>query len=87
MAKQTMKSKDGKNFYRKGDMWISPSFSLKRPMRHSDWDHVRVKTDESNKFLELADIALSLICPRRNGLHKTSEERCKSQEMRTGCDL
>ena len=65
MAKKAAEAKNGKNAYRKDDLWISPSFSLKRRTRHSDWEIVRIRTTESNRFLELADIALSLELPQK----------------------
>ena len=52
------KAKNGEARYRKGDLWIAPSLSLKQPLRQSDWKLHRVEPSECNKFLALADIAL-----------------------------
>jgi len=60
MAKKGTKAKNGKNVYRKGDLWISPSFSFKQTLRQSGWELRRGEPPESNKFLELADFALGL---------------------------
>jgi hypothetical protein len=54
------KAKDGRSTYRKGDLWIASSSSLKPKVYQSDWKLPRGGADESNKYLELADIALGL---------------------------
>ncbi|MFL6389971.1 MAG: hypothetical protein ACJ71U_21025 [Terriglobales bacterium] len=52
------KARNGEARYRKGDLWIAPSLSLKQPQSQSDWKLQRVEPAECNKFLALADIAL-----------------------------
>ena len=53
--------KDRKIVYRKDDLWIAPSHSLKSSARRKDdWELTQGKPAESNRFLELADIALGL---------------------------
>ena len=52
--------KDRKIVYPKDDLWISPSHSLKSSARKNDWEMNQGKPAESNRFLELADIALGL---------------------------
>jgi hypothetical protein len=54
------KATNGTNTYRKGDLWIAPSLSLKQKTHQSDWKLRRGEPDETNKYLELADIALGL---------------------------
>jgi hypothetical protein len=54
------KARNGKAKYRRGDLWIAPSSSLKRTAHQSDWKLQRGGLDESNKYMELADIALGL---------------------------
>jgi hypothetical protein len=56
----TKKAKTGKNTYRKGDLWIASSSSLKPKAHQSDWKLRRGGPGESNKYLELADIAFGL---------------------------
>lgn len=53
------KARNGKSTYRKGDLWIAPSLSLTTKMHQSDWKLGR-GGHESNRYLELADIALGL---------------------------
>ena len=60
MAKKAKKAKQGKNTYRKGDLWIAPPSGLKKPVQQSDWKLHRVEPSECNRFLALADIALGL---------------------------
>ena len=72
MAKKGTKAKNGKNVYRKGDLWIAPSFSLKQKARQSDWKLPRVQPTESNKFLELADFALGLKTPEKHKRKRTA---------------
>ena len=54
------KAEDGKNTYHKGDLWIAPSLSFKQKGHQSDWSLQRGEPGESNKYLQLADIALGL---------------------------
>jgi hypothetical protein len=60
LVKQRKKSKDGKKAYSKDDLWIAPSFSFKRTALQSDWKLRQAEPSESNRFLELADVALGL---------------------------
>jgi hypothetical protein len=71
-ARQGTKARNGKNAYRKGDLWIAPSFSLKQKPRQSDWKLVRVDPNESNRFLELADFALGLKIPEQHKKKRTA---------------
>jgi hypothetical protein len=57
------KAKDGKSAFCKDDLWIAPSYSLKRPKRESGWEIPRDEPPQS-KFLELADIALGFKNPK-----------------------
>jgi hypothetical protein len=59
-AKQGKKAKDGKKASSKDDLWIAPSLSFKRTVIQSDWKLQRLEPSESNRFLELADIALGV---------------------------
>jgi hypothetical protein len=54
------KAKDVKTTNSKGDLWIASSFSLKQKGRHSDWKLQKGESEGSNKYLQLADIALGL---------------------------
>jgi len=72
MAKKGTKAKNGKNVYRKGDLWITPSFSFKQTTIQSDWKLPRVQPTESNKFLELADFALGLKMPEKRKRKRTA---------------
>ncbi|MGH9636580.1 MAG: hypothetical protein ACRD72_17245 [Candidatus Angelobacter sp.] len=54
------KAKQGKNTYRKSDLWIAPSSGPKKPAQQSDWKLHRVEPSECNRFLALADVALGL---------------------------
>ena len=65
-ARQGTQAKNGKNAFRKGDLWIAPSFSLKQKTRPSGWELPRVEPPESNRFLELADFALGLKMPEKH---------------------
>ena len=67
LAKQSKKardskkaSRDGKKAYSKNELWIAPRLSFKRNVVQGDWKLSRAEASESNKFLELADIALGL---------------------------
>jgi len=60
LAKQGKKSKDGKKAYSRDELWIAPSSSFKRAVLKSDWKLPRLQPPESNRFLELADVALGL---------------------------
>ena len=52
------KAQNGKKTYRKADLWIASSFSLKHKNYQSDWKLKRGEWEENNRYLELADIAL-----------------------------
>lgn len=54
------RTRNGEATYRKSELWIAPSSSLKRTGHQSDWKLRRGESDENNKYLELADIALGL---------------------------
>jgi hypothetical protein len=54
------KAQDGSSIYRKSELWIASSSSLKPKTYQSDWKLQRGEQGESNKYLELADIALGL---------------------------
>ena len=58
------KAKNGKSTFCKDDLWIAPSYSLKRPRRESGWEIIRDEPPQGNRFLELADIALGLKSPK-----------------------
>ncbi|MGC2742132.1 MAG: hypothetical protein WA672_03030, partial [Candidatus Angelobacter sp.] len=58
-------ARNGEIRYRKNDLWIAPSLSLKQPQRQSNWKLQRVEPAECNKFLTLADIALGLSAPAK----------------------
>ena len=47
-----------KSIYRKDDLWIAPSLSLKTKNYQSDWKLQRSELGENNRYLQLADIAL-----------------------------
>lgn len=49
-----------KSIYRKDDLWIAPSLSLKTKNYQGDWKLRRSELDENNRYLQLADIALGL---------------------------
>jgi hypothetical protein len=59
-ARQGKKAKDSKKTYSKADLWIAPRLSFKRNVVQGDWKLSRTEPSESNRFLELADIALGL---------------------------
>jgi hypothetical protein len=59
-AKQGKKARDGKKTYSKDDLWIAPRLSFKRNVVQGDWKLSRTEPSESNRFLELADVALGL---------------------------
>ena len=58
------KAKTGKSASRKNDLWIAPSYSLKRPKRESGWEIPRGEPSPTSRFLELADIALGFQKPK-----------------------
>ena len=60
LAKQGKKTRDSKKTSSKDDLWIAPRLSFKRNVVQGDWKLSRAEASESNKFLELADIALGL---------------------------
>jgi hypothetical protein len=47
-------------FYPDKDLWIAPSHSLKWRAPKTDWELRPGEAPPSNRFLELADIALGL---------------------------
>ena len=57
-VKQGKKARDGKKAYCKEDLWIAPANTFKRTGLQSDWKLHRPDATESNRFLELADVAL-----------------------------
>jgi hypothetical protein len=54
------KAEKGKTTYRKGDLWIAPSSSFRRKNYQSDWKLERGEPEGSNRYLQLADVALGL---------------------------
>jgi hypothetical protein len=52
------KAKNGERPPRKSDLWIAPSHSLKWPPPKIGWEMRPNEPPRSNKYLELADIAL-----------------------------
>lgn len=60
LVKLDKKAKDGKKAYKKNGLWIAPANTFKRTGPHGDWKLRRVEPSESNRFLELADVALGL---------------------------
>jgi len=60
LAKQGKKARDGKKAYCKEDLWIAPVNTFKPKVLQSDWKLRRPEPSESNRFLELADVALGL---------------------------
>jgi hypothetical protein len=57
------KAKNGERSPRKNDLWIAPSHSLKWPPPKIGWEQRPNESSRSNKFLELADIALKKLSP------------------------
>lgn len=72
MAKKDKKAENEKNAYRKGDLWIAPSFSLKQKPRQSGWELPKREPSESSKFLELADVAFGLKEPEKHKRKRTA---------------
>jgi hypothetical protein len=64
-----MKSKT----YRRGDLWIASSLSFKKPRLQRDWKLQRGEAEGSNKYLQLADVALGLV-PEK---HKPERRKMK----------
>jgi len=64
------KAMNGKNTYRKGDLWIAPSLSLTPKTHQSDWKRGRGE-HKSNRYLELADVALGL-APAKHKTKRTA---------------
>jgi hypothetical protein len=60
LAKQGKKAKDSEKTYSKDELWIAPRLNFKRNVIQSDWKLSRTEPSESNRFLELADIAFGL---------------------------
>lgn len=71
-ARQGTKARNGKNAFRKGDMWIASSFSLKQKPRQSGWELPKGEPPERNRFLELADFALGLKMPEMHKKKRTA---------------
>jgi hypothetical protein len=57
------KAKDGKSAYSNNELWIAPSHSLKERAPKIGWGARRDEPSQSNRYLELADIALGLKKP------------------------
>ena len=57
------KARNGERPPRKNDLWIAPSHSLKWPPPKIGWEVRPNEQARSNKFLELADIALNKFSP------------------------
>jgi len=66
-------AKKSKNTYRRGDLWIASSLSFKKPMLQSDWKLQRGEAEGSNKYLQLADVALGLVPAK----HKHEKHKIK----------
>lgn len=49
-----------KSTYHKNDLWIAPSLSFKAKNYQGDWKLKRGEPDDSNRYLQLADLALGL---------------------------
>lgn len=64
-VKRDKKARAAQKPYRRNDLWIAPANSFKRPVAQADWKLQRVDLSESNRFLELADIALGLSTTER----------------------
>ena len=60
VVEMAKKARTGEAKYRKEELWIAPSLSLKQPQRQGDWKLQRVEAAECNRFLALADVALGL---------------------------
>lgn len=65
LVKLDKKATDAQKVYRKNDLWIAPANSFKRTGPQADWKLRRVEPSESNRYLELADIALGLSSTKR----------------------
>ena len=73
IAKHSKKAKDERNTYSNRELWIAPSFSFKQAVRQSDWKLSRVEPPlGSNKFLELADVALGLSTTEKHKKKRTA---------------
>jgi hypothetical protein len=59
--------------YRRGDLWIASSLSFKKPRLQRDWKLQRGEAEGSNKYLQLADVALGLV-PEK---HKPERRKMK----------
>ena len=57
------KARNGERPAAKNGLWIAPSHSLKWPAPKIGWDLSPGESPRSNKFLELADIALTKFSP------------------------
>jgi len=58
MPRLIKQGKKAKKAYSKNDLWIAPANTFKRTGLQSDWKLHRPDATESNRFLELADVAL-----------------------------
>jgi hypothetical protein len=56
-------AKKAKSAYSNNQLWIAPSHSLKERAPKIGWGARRDEPSQSNRFLELADIALGLKKP------------------------
>jgi hypothetical protein len=59
------KAKNGERAYPNNELWIAPSHSLKERAPKVGWGPRREEPSQSNRFLELADIALGLKEPHK----------------------
>jgi len=75
MSNKARNGNSGKNALRKSDLWIAESFSLKQPMRQSDWKLHRAEPSETNKFLALADVALGSHRPEKGKKKRNTLKR------------
>jgi hypothetical protein len=57
------KARNGERSSPKNGLWIAPSHSLKSPPPKVGWELGPGEPPRSNKFLELADIALNKFSP------------------------
>lgn len=63
--KRRVVNKSGKAASSKNDLWLASSFSFKRQRPENAWDLLRGEPSQTNKFLELADVALGLMPTKR----------------------
>ena len=63
-------------------LWIAPKYSLKGPAGERAWDNRPGGPPNSNRLLELADIALGLKKPspkKRTPAHASTHEKSKKE--------